>query len=412
MPEPMANLKLRALDGIDDVPSQAWDALVDVRAMPFVRHAWLLAMEESGCASPRAGWRPRHLTLWRGKELIAAAPAYIKENSDGDFARDWDFASAASRAGLRYYPKLCITVPFTPVTGRRVLVAPGEDEQACRDAILRGAEALAEKEELASIQILFPEESEARAMAGLGFSLRISHQFHWHSRGDANLEGYLARMNSKRRAMIKREMAQPAKEGISIRTVRGEEMASDPAKWARLAHALHEHTVDKLVWGRRWLNRDFYLRAFAAMPESLELVVAEREGKPIAGAFNVATPTHLFGRYWGCFEEHPFLHFNVCLYHSVADCIARGIRVFEGGAGGEHKLSRGFEPRETFSLHRALEPRLDEALQRHLEAETPERHAALERFRAEAGIFKAEPAEAAMNQAEPARPAAKGSRRT
>ncbi len=387
----MNTLSLRALDSITDVSPLAWDALLVPREMPFVRWAWLSSLEQSGCASSPAGWTPRHLTLWRGSQLVAAAPTYIKGDSDGDFARDWDLGSAALRAGLRYYPKLCVTVPFTPVAGRRILVAPGEDVQACRAALLEGALELAERERLGTVQILFSEQEEALALEQLGFARRISHQFHWTNRDDVTMDVYLSRMNSKRRSMIRREMAAPAQQGISLRTVRGYELAADSSRWARLAHALHEHTVDKLVWGRRWLNLDFYLRAFAAMPESLELVVAERDGRPIAGAFNVSTSTHLFGRYWGCFEEHPFLHFNVCLYHSVADCLARGLRVFEGGAGGEHKLSRGFEPEETYSLHRALDPRLDDALRTHLEAETPERHAALSRFRAESNIFKAGP---------------------
>ncbi len=367
----MATLSLRVLEAIDGIDREAWNRLLEVRANPFVRWEWLRAMEQSGCASPRSGWTPHHLTLWRGRELIAAAPAYVKDGSDGDFARDWDIASGASGARLRYYPKLAITSPFTPCGGERILVAPGEDEGELRGAILRGAEEICEREKLGTAQILFADPDEARALAEQGWALRISHQYHWHNRGDASMEAYLARMNSKRRSMLKREMAQPAKEGISIRTIRGDELKRDWKKWAKLAHALHEHTVDKLVWGRRWLNQKFYLHAFESMPEAMELVVAEREGKPIAGAFNVSTPTRLFGRYWGCFEEHPFLHFNVCLYHSIADCIARG-----------------FEPSETYSLHHAADPRLDDAFQRHFAAETAERHAAIERFRRESGVFK------------------------
>ncbi len=384
----MPTLSLRALGGIDEIDREAWNSLLDLRAMPFVRWEWLRAMEQSGCASNKSGWSPRHLTLWRGKELVAAAPAYVKDSSDGDFARDWDIASAAERGGLSYYPKLSITSPFTPCGGRRILIAPGEKEDELRAAILRGAEAICERENLGTAQILFSDRDESRALAEMGWALRISHQYHWHNRGDASIEAYLARMNSKRRAMLKREMAQPAKENISIRTVRGDELKRDWKKWAKLAHALHEHTVDKLVWGRRWLNQKFYLAAFESMPEAMELVVAEREGKPIAGAFNVSTPTRLFGRYWGCFEEHPFLHFNVCLYHSIADCIARGLQVMEGGAGGEHKIARGFEPSETWSLHHANDARLDDAFQHHFAAETAERHAAIERFRRESGVFK------------------------
>jgi predicted N-acyltransferase len=156
---------------------------------------------------------------------------------------------------------------------------------------------------------------------------------------------------------------------------------------------LHRSTVDKLMWGRRWLNRAFYERVFSALPEHVEVVAAERAGRLIAGAFNVATRTHLYGRYWGCFEEHPFLHFNVCLYHSIDECIRRGVEVFEGGAGGEHKLQRGFEPAETYSAHRFLDPRLDQPLRRYIEAEAGERAEALARWRAESPILKRRPAE-------------------
>jgi predicted N-acyltransferase len=354
-----------------------------------MRWGWLESLESAGCAAPEAGWRPRHLTLWRQGQLIAAMPAYEREGSDGDFSRDWDFASAAARARRAFYPKLVVGVPFTPCTGQRILVAPGEDRAACAAALLEAARSLCREEGIHTLELLFPDPAEARELESLhGLAVRVDFQFHWHNEGYASVDDFLARFNSKRRAMIKRERAAPAEQGISIRTVEGDELAADAKKWARTIYEIHHSTIDKLMWGRGWLNRKFYERALARLPENAQFVEATRDGKIIAGAFNIASPTHLYGRYWGCLEEHRFLHFNVCLYHSVAECIARGVRVFEGGAGGEHKLARGFVPSPTFTAFELFDEKLDEAVRRYLQAERPEREAALERWRAESGLLK------------------------
>jgi predicted N-acyltransferase len=217
---------------------------------------------------------------------------------------------------------------------------------------------------------------------------RISYQYHWRNEGYKTPDEFLARFNSKRRNIARRERAAPAEQGITLETVRGEALAADARAWGRTAFELHRSTVDKMMWGRRWLNREFYDRVFAAMPGPLEMVVARRGGRVIAGAFNVASNSHLYGRYWGCLEEHRFLHFNVCLYHSIDDCIARGIEVFEGGAGGEHKLMRGFLPAETFSTHEFLDARLDVPLRQHIAAEAVQRAAALAHWRAQSPILK------------------------
>ena len=382
----MARDGVRILLTLNDIEAARWNALLSEKSTPFVRHAWLAALEKSGCAAPRAGWAPRHLALFRRGELIAAAPAWVKEDSDGDFARDWDLASSAGRGRLHYYPKLCLTVPFTPCTGERVLVAPGHDRKEAVREILDAARKLCADEGWPTWQVLFPDEESARELEEAGLALRVSFQFHWRNEGYRSMDDFLARFNSKRRHMLKREMAAAAEQGIAIRTVRGTELLS-PA-WAKAAHALHRSTVDKLMWGRRWLNDRFYLYVFATMPDALEVVAAERDGKLVAGAFNVASPTRLYGRYWGAFEEHPFLHFNVCYYHSIAECIARGVQVFEGGAGGEHKLSRGFLPALTYSAHGFLDRRLDEAVRDHLLAETPARTESVARYVRESPIFK------------------------
>jgi predicted N-acyltransferase len=385
----MQTVDLRVLATLTKVRPAQWDALLTDRSTPFLRHAWLQALEQSGSAGSRAGWIARHLTLWKGRTLIAAAPAYVKEDSDGDFSRDWDLAASLSHGRIPYYPKLALAVPFTPCTGERVLVAPGEDRRECVARILSSARKLCDDEGYPTWQVLFPDESSAHELEQAGMALRVSWQFHWRNERYRSLADFLARFNSKRRNMLKREMAAPAEQGIVIRTIRGEELARDPARWAKAAHALHRSTVDKLMWGRRWLNEKFYLQAFGSMPEAVEVVAAFRGGELVAGAFNVASDTRLYGRYWGCFEEHPFLHFNVCYYHSIADSIARGLEVFEGGAGGEHKLARGFLPALTYSAHGFCDARLDRAVREHLSRETPAREASIERSLRESPIFKA-----------------------
>ncbi len=384
----MSSPELRVLGAISEVPRPAWDALLDPAATPFVEWAWLNALEESGCAASDSDWVPRHLTLWRDGRLVAAAPAYIRGGSDGDFSRDWDWASASHRAGLRYYPKLSITVPFTPATGRRLLVAPGEDRRTCVEALIGAAMDLCREERLGSLQLLFVDPADISELEAAGLATRVSFQYHWRNAGYRTTDDFLARFSSKRRTMIKRERAAPAKQGIAIRTVRGDELGAEPEIWARNAHELHRATVDKLMWGRRWLNLDFYRRVFATMPHRIEVVEARRAGRLVAGAFNVASATHLYGRYWGCFEEHPFLHFNVCYYHSVDECIRRGTQVFEGGAGGEHKLPRGFEPTETYSAHAFLDPRLDRAIRGHLAVESEQRAQMLDQWRKTAPVLK------------------------
>jgi len=385
----MRRTDLRVLTALNEVRPEDWYSLLSARSSPFLRFGWLNALEQSGCASRRTDWVPRHLTLWRGTTLIAAAPAYVREDSDGDFARDWDLAASFSRGRVAYYPKLALTIPFTPCTGERVLVASGEDRTECVARLTAAARKLCEDEGWPTWQVLFPDEESARELEQAGMALRVSWQFHWRNEGYGSVADFLGRFNSKRRHMLRREMAAPAEQGISIRTVRGEELRRDPGRWAKVAHALHRSTVDKLMWGRRWLNEKFYLHAFAAMPDAMEVVGAFRGTDLVAGAFNVASHSRLYGRYWGCFEEHPFLHFNVCYYHSIADCIARGLRVFEGGAGGEHKLARGFLPSLTWSAHGFSDAELDQAVREHLSRETPAREASLARSLRDSPIFKA-----------------------
>lgn len=366
LPSAGVSLKVRVLDGITQVAPEAWDALLGADATPFERHAFLEALEATGAAAPQAGWIPRHLTIWRGGELVAAAPAYVRTVHDGaDFARDWAIAELASRVGSSWLPKLVTSIPITPVTGPRLLVRADEAREELVPRLVAAGRALVEEDDLGAHLILFPREAEAKELAALGALTRVDYQAHWVNHGHTSWEEWLASQPSKRRNTIKRETAAPAAQGITIRTIRGDELARDKALWGKTVWRLFRSTLDKIGW--RWrprLSEPFFTRVFERMPGPLEVVEARRDGELIAGAWNVASDTHLYGRYWGAFEDHPFLHFNVCLYHSIDDCLRRGLRVFEGGAGGEHKVLKGFDVAPTYAAIWAAEPRLRQVLER------------------------------------------------
>lgn len=361
--------RVKLLESISDVPKDAWNALVPSGAAPVTRWEWIHAMEASGSAVRERGWEAAHFTLWRGAQLVGAAPAWRKYHSMGEFVYDFGWASAAQSLGVRYYPKLLVGLPLSPLTAPRFLAARGEDASAVRRALLTAALDYAQDTECSSVHVLFPPEAEALEIAAEGFVHRQTMQYHWRNASYRTYDDFLARFDSKRRNQLKRERDAAAKQGITLRTVRSGELTKEHSE---LAWRFYEATASRYSWGPVQLTRGFFHRAFADMPDAIELVVAERNGKVIAGAFNLHSPTHLFGRYWGCFEDHPFLHFNVCLYHSIDDCIRAGRAVFEPGAGGEHKISRGFEPTRIHSVHRIFDPRLENAVRDFCRRETAE----------------------------------------
>jgi hypothetical protein len=360
------SLRVRILEAVTDVPAAAWDALAGPDAPPFVRHAWLAAMEESGSATEATGWAPHHLTLWRGPTLVAAAPAYRKFHSMGEYIYDFGWADAAARLGVEYYPKLIVGGPLSPATVPRFLIAEGEDVPALRRALLTAAAQSARESGCSSVHVLYPTAEEADFLEAEGLARRITLQFHWKNPGYASYDDYLARFDSKRRHQLKRERGAAATQGISLRTVRRDELT--PAH-AKRAYGFYTSTCERHAWGQIQLTPDFFARVFQHLPDQVEMVEAVRGGKVIAGAFNLATRERLYGRYWGAFEEHPFLHFHVCLYHSVEDCIRAGRKVFEPGAGGEHKVSRGFEPTAVHSAHLIFDKTLDGAVRGFLKRE-------------------------------------------
>lgn len=350
------------------VPRAEWDALGGVSRHPFLSWAWLTALERTGCASAKTGWTPHHLTFWENGRLVAAAPAYVKEHSEGEFVFDHGWASAATRARIRYYPKLVVAVPFTPATGPRLLVRAGADRARLLRALAEGLWHLVETSKLSGAHVLFPEPAEAEALVTEGLAHRLGLQFQWHNRGYGSFDDFLARFSSKRRNQIRRERRALAEQGVRIETIGGSALDRDAA---RAVFVFYASTVAKFPWGRRYLCEAFFEEVCRTMPGSIELVLARRErgGPPIAGAFNLVGDGTLYGRYWGAIEEVPFLHFNVCYYAAIESCIARGFRRFEPGAGGEHKLVRGFEPTLTHSVHLLADGRLDRAVRDFLARE-------------------------------------------
>lgn len=368
-PGAMPTPRLKRLESILDISPAAWNALIEPGSAPVLRHEWLAAMERSGSATAQRGWEASHFTLWRGDRLIGAAPAWRKHHSMGEYVYDFGWANAAQSFGVNYYPKILIGLPLSPLTAQRFLAAKGEDLAEVRQALLTFAIETAREEGCSSVHVLFSPDDEAEALREAGLFHRSTMQYHWKNPGYATYDDYLSRFDSKRRNQLKRERGAAATQGISLRTIRSADITDTHAE---LAWKFYESTASRHSWGPVQLNRAFFHQAFATMPDAIELVVAERAGKVVAGAFNLHSPTRLFGRYWGCFEEHPFLHFNVCLYHSVNDCIAAGRQVFEPGAGGEHKISRGFEPTLIHSNHLVFDRKLESAIKRACEREAAE----------------------------------------
>jgi len=361
-------LVLKVHQALREVSQAAWDGLLRSEDSPFLKYDWLESMERTGCVRPERGWWPQHLTFWRGEMLVAAAPVYIKGSLEGEFVFDHHWQDAAQRMGIPYYPKLIVAVPFTPATGARLLIAEGEDRPVLVQHLSAALQRLAEGLGCSGVHILFPSASELPHLTAAGWALRPGIQYQWHNQGYGSYADFLGCFTSKRRHQLKRERREVREAGITMRTYRGKEITEE------VLHAM-DHFCDRTVqqfypWTRRYLTRAFFERVIARMPEHIEIVLAREGGIPIAGAFNVCGGGVLYGRYWGTAVQRRFLHFSVCYYHAIEECIERGLRKFEPGAGGQHKLPRGFEPTLTWSAHQLQDPRLDGIIRAHLVGES------------------------------------------
>jgi len=360
---------IHLLDAIADVAPEAWDALLPADAPPCLKHAYLHALEASGCVRTETGWTPRHATLWAGGDLVAAMPLYLKTHSWGEYVFDWAWAEAYQRHGLDYYPKWLCAIPFTPIPGPRLLGRSAAD----RGALLAGVIEHAAQSGLSSLHLLFPVGDDLRVLRNEELPIRHGVQFHWRNadphdpaqRPYPDFEAFLRGLNHDKRKKIRQERRRAAAHGLNLRWEDGHSATADD--WAFMyqcyarTYALHRSTP--------YLSHAFFGRLAATMPGRLRLLIAERGQSRVASSFFLCDDHALYGRYWGASEDLPFLHFELCYYQAIQYCIQHGLQRFEGGAQGEHKLARGLQPVRTHSAHWIADARFRTAVDDYLARE-------------------------------------------
>jgi predicted N-acyltransferase len=361
----MADLTLH--ETLSEIAAPEWDAVAAPEQAggrpldPFTTHRFLAALESSGSTGTGSGWQARPLALRDAGRLIAVTPLYVKTHSQGEYIFDHGWADALERAGGRYYPKLQIAVPFTPASGRRFLGAP-----EYRETLLRAAIGVAAQNGLSSLHATFCTADEAEALAGVEGTLhRITQQFHWENRGYADFDAFLSDLSSRKRKMIRKERETARASGLTIRALTGDQI--EPGHWDAF-WAFYQDTGAR-KWGTPYLTRKAFARFHETMRDDMLLVLAFSGDRPVAGALNFIGRDTLYGRYWGCVEDHPCLHFELCYYQAIDWAIAHGLKRVEAGAQGEHKLARGYLPVETHSLHWIADPGFRTAVDRYLQAE-------------------------------------------
>jgi hypothetical protein len=360
-------LTLTLHTAIAEIAAEEWDACAG-NANPFLAHAFLSTLEDSGSAGPRTGWLPQHAALRDGAgRLVACAPLYAKSHSYGEYVFDHAWADALERAGGQYYPKLQCAVPFSPVPGPRLLVRPDAADAPGLRAALAGAIAEAsEKLGASSAHVTFCTEAEWTLLGEAGWLTRMNLQFHWRNEGYASFEDFLAALSSRKRKQIRKERERAA-EGLTIRALRGAEIT--PAHWQAF-HRFYRATVDR-KWGQAYLSRGFWPLLGERLGERVVLMVAEQEGTPVAAALNLMGSDTLYGRNWGAVIDQPFLHFELCYYQAIEFAIRHGLSRVEAGAQGAHKISRGYLPVPTYSAHWINHPGLRRGVAEFLARERP-----------------------------------------
>jgi predicted N-acyltransferase len=388
MPDP--DLKIRLAPSLTAVPAAAWNACalgstaqvmdedngdslspdLSTRGFPsnpFISKEFLYSLEESGSVGPRTGWQPQYLLVESGDgELIAATPSYLKGHSRGEYVFDQGWAEAFEHAGGDYYPKLQVSVPFTPATGPRLLVKPGPHAPAARAALVQGLKSVTTSNGLSSAHITFMPEADWRPLGEQGFLLRTDQQFHWHNRGYVTFDDFLADLSSRKRKAIRRERKDAlSAAGIEVYGLTGADLTE--SVWDAF-FAFYMETGSR-KWGRPYLTRDFFSIVGEKMADRILLVMAKRDGRWIAGAINFIGADALYGRNWGAVEHHPFLHFELCYYQAIDYAIRYNLARVEAGAQGEHKLARGYLPATTYSAHFIANPALRRAIDDYLKRE-------------------------------------------
>ncbi|GAB6043570.1 GNAT family N-acetyltransferase [Endothiovibrio diazotrophicus] len=351
------SLQVQIEPHIDAIPAEAWNALAGVDN-PFLRHEFLAAMERHGCVGETFGWRPCHLAVWDGERLIGAMPLYEKENSYGEFVFDHAWAEAYRRLGMDYFPKLVSAIPYTPATGRRLLAAPGR-EGAVWPLLLAAARELAGANAASGVHCLFAEGTEQAVMEAQGWLVRHDCQYHWENRGYRGFDQFLDALSAKKRKNIRRERRRVAEAGVRLRRLDG--FSAGEADWRHFAR-FYDRTFET-KWGIATFNLGFFREVAERMPEAVVLVLADdAQGECVAGALMYRGSDTLYGRHWGCIEEVDCLHFEACYYQGIDYCIEQGMKRFEPGAQGEHKIPRGFLPTLTRSAHWLADERLRPAI--------------------------------------------------
>jgi uncharacterized protein len=350
---------LRVLDSLEGVDPLQWNALT--AGNPTLRYEFLDSLHRTGCAAPGEGWAPQYLSLWEDSALAGAIPLYVKSHSYGEYVFDWAWADAYERNGLAYYPKLLCAVPFTPATGPRLLAR----DDASRRRLAQALVDTARHSEVSSLHVLFPTPQDAVALRGLGLLERTGVQFHWRNEGYHDFEAFLGALAHEKRKKIRQERRRVAEAGVTLRRLTGREATGADwdffAKCYRRTYREHQSTP--------YLNRAFFGMLAERMPDNVLLVIAERDGEPLAAALDLFGAGVLYGRYWGSVEHVPGLHFEACYYQAMEFCIERGLTLFEGGAQGEHKHARGFLPEQTRSFHWLAHPAFTRAIDDFLERE-------------------------------------------
>jgi len=364
-------VEIRVVPDLADIGQANWDACACPEAVdgarandPFTTFRFLSALEQSGSVGPGTGWQPQYLTASIAGQVIAVAPMYVKSHSQGEYIFDHNWAHAYERAGGRYYPKLQIAVPHTPATGRRFLTRPGFEETGMA-ALVQGAVQLTENNSLSSLHVTFCTQDEAKNAEQLGLMPRKSQQFHWRNEGYADFDGFLSSLNSRKRKNIRKERATAQGFGGQIQVFTGDEI--EPEHWDAFWEFYQDTGARK--WGTPYLKRSFFEIAHETLRDDIALVLASRDGKFVAGALNFIGADALYGRYWGCSEHHPCLHFELCYYRAIDIAISHGLGTVEAGAQGEHKLARGYLPTPTWSLHWMRDAGFANAVGDYLEAE-------------------------------------------
>jgi predicted N-acyltransferase len=365
-----AAISVTLISSLDEISARDWDACACPEAVggraadPFTTHRFLHALEASGSVGRGTGWDPKYLLAEQDGTLIAAAPLYVKSHSQGEYIFDHAFAQAYSRAGGQYYPKLQVAAPFTPATGRRFLCKPGYEE-AGTAAILQGMAQVARENQLSSAHVTFCTAAEAARGAEHGFLHRVTEQFHWENPNYSSFDDFLSALSSRKRKTIRKERATAQGFGGVIRAYTGDDLR--PEHWDAFWQFYQDTGARK--WGTPYLTRAFFDIAHETMRDDMLLVLAERDGEPIAGALNFIGRDCLYGRYWGCTEDHSCLHFELCYYQAMDFAIEHGLGRVEAGAQGTHKLARGYMPSEVHSLHHFPEPGFHQAVARYLREE-------------------------------------------